>query len=392
MASPHPNGERDKVASKLPAALRQELKIRAAELGTDIQDAVTEAVVTWRSLSTSAAVVDTAGADSFSTWLPTGLYEQFKDDCSSRGVSNIQGLAQAVRLWLDMHPSPRHSRGSHPQRKIVANQKGGVGKTAVSAGLAQALAEGPVDASGTAVEHGPALRVLLVDFDPQGHLSDQLGVPQIAPDGESLVKHMTGEAKGDLSDVVVPIPGERFGGRLHLLPSCADGFLLSVKLSHVRAREAALERALGTVEGDYDVVVVDCPPSLGLDMDSAIYYARTRKDETAGVSGVLIPVEAEDSSATAYGMLTGQIDDLADDLSTQVHYLGLVVNKYDSRRGYIARSSLEKWESLGDPPVAAIIPDLKEQREAVRMHRPLLDYAPDCEQANIFRSLAREVS
>ncbi|MEV7020248.1 ParA family protein [Streptomyces sp. NPDC093991] len=384
MASPYPDGDREKVASKLPSVLQQALKIRAAELALDIQDAVEAALTDWRARTSPSPEVDTAGAKSFSTWLPPGLYEDFKDSCTTRGVSYTQGLAQSVRDWLDANPSPQHGGNSatEPERKIVGNQKGGVGKTAVSAGIGQAYAEA-------------GKRVLIVDFDPQGHLSEQLDVPQIEPDHDSLVSHMCGEGQGDLRDLVVTIEDPRFGKRLHVLPACFDGFLLDAKIAVVAMqkrgfqKEAALEMALRPLEADYDVIIIDCPPSLGIAMDAALYYGRRRRGEHTGVSGVIIPVLAEDSSATAYGMLAQQIEDLCEDLSVEVDYLGLVVNLYDSRRGYVATSSLENWKSLGDPKVLAIIGDLKEQREAVRKRMPLLSYAPHSDQAEAMRQVAR---
>jgi chromosome partitioning protein len=386
MASPYPDGDREKVASKLPSALQQQLKVRAAELTLDIQEAVEAAITAWRTNEPAGFEVDTAGAKSFSTWLPPGLYEDFKTTCNTRGVSYTQGLAQSVRDWLDTNPSPRAGdRARDPERKIVCNQKGGVGKTAVSAGMAQAYAE-------------DGLRVLLVDYDPQGHLSEQLAVPQIEPDHDSLVSHMCGEGQGDLRDLVVPIEDERFGKRLHMLPACFDGFLLDSSLGIMGAqkrgfqKEVALEMALRPLENEYDVIVVDCPPSLGIAMDAALYYGRRRRDERPGRSGVVIPVLAEDSSATAYGMLAQQIEALCDDLSLDVEYLGLVVNLYDSRRGYVATSSLENWKSLGDPKVLAVIGDLKEQREAVRKRMPLLSYAPNSDQAEAMRQVAKGAS
>ncbi|WP_309232869.1 ParA family protein [Nocardiopsis sp. BMP B8015] len=332
-------------------------------------------------------MVDTSGAPPFSTWLPLGVYDTFKAHCADRKVSYIQGLAQALELWLADHPSPQeeHVATPHPRRRIMANQKGGVGKTALTAGVGQAYAEG--------TEHdGPARRVLMVDFDPQGHLTTQLGVDNLALDSDSLVKHMTGEAKGDLADLIVPIEDERFGDRLYLLPACADGFVLDVKLSTIRAREAALERALEPVEEGFDVIVVDCPPSLGLSMDSAIYYGRRRDEEKTGASGVVIPVQAEDSSADAFTLLTGQIEDLRQDMRLEIDYLGLVVNMYDSRRGFIATSSLQAWEDIGDPAVVAVVPDRKEQREAVRSKQGLLVYDPKCDQAAAMRQIARTLS
>lgn len=370
--------EREKVVSKLPLRLHQELKIRAAELGVDIQDAVAAGITAWMSGS-ALSEVDTAGAGSFSTWLPAGLYDSFKEACANRGVSYVQGLAQGVRLWLERHPSPRARVAPVPARKVVGNQKGGVGKTAVSAGIAAAYAE-------------DGMRVLLVDYDPQGHLSTQLGVSHIVAGEDSLARHMAGTAKGSIRDLVVAIAGDRFADRLHVLPACADAFLLDVELSRVRAREASLERALAPLEDDFDVVVIDCPPSLGLSMDAGLHYGRRREGEQPRRSGVVIPVQAEDSSADAFSMLMGQIGDLQADMNIMIDLLGIAVNLYDARRGYIATSSLESWKTMGEPPVVAVIPDLKEQREAVRLHRPLLDYSPNCEQSRAMRTLAKEIA
>jgi chromosome partitioning protein len=419
MASPYPDGDREKVASKLPSALQQELKVRAAELGLDIQDAVEAAITTWRASSRPEPDIDTAGAKSFSTWLPPGMYDDFKTTCTDREVSYTQGLAQSIRLWLDDNPSPQHA--PHPtqaRRIIVCNQKGGVGKTTISAGIGEAhaepegigvkclhqfiesLNETELDRLNRTREQLLATisdytaggeRVLLVDYDPQHHLSNQLGVSHIPAGQESLVTHMTRSPDADLRDLIVPLDDPRFQGRLHLLPGASDGFLLDAQLALTAAqsrgfqKESALERALHTVEDDYDVIVVDCPPSLGLSMDAGLYYGRRRPNEKPGRSGVIIPVQSEDSSADAYEMLVDQIEALKGDLHLDIDYLGIVVNLFDSRRGYIATSSLEEWHSLDDQTVIAVVDDLKEQRETVRLKRPLLGYVPESKQANVMR-------
>ena len=421
MSSPATSSDREKVVSKLPGWLRQNLKVRAAQYGLDIQTAVEQGIAAWCGLASALETVDTSGADSFATFLPQGQWDEFKQTAKDRGVSLIQGLAQSVVLWLETNQAPDVVRPAVTRRIIVCNQKGGVGKTAIAAGTGEAMAEDsnklhPVrvakqlvaalravdqdnalvadDTDPMDVENLPGLgmRVLLVDFDPQCHLTNQLGATPVPMNGDSLTNHMAGDPKGDLRDLIVSVDDEHFDGRLHLLPGCNDAFLLDVRLSAVRAREAALERALAPLEADYDVIIIDCPPSLGLSMDAAAYYGRRRDAEGPGQSGALIVVQAEDSSADAYELLTTQIEDLRGDLSLEIDYLGIVVNLYDGRRGYIATSSLQGWVDIKDPRVVGLVGDLKEQKEAVRMKQPLLSYAPKSQQAVSMRALAREIS
>ncbi|WP_060887751.1 ParA family protein [Streptomyces caniscabiei] len=383
MTVPYDPSDREKVVAKLPAELRKELKIRAAELGTDIQDAVTAGVEAWRKAK-NRPVVDTSGGTSFATYLPAGLYDKLKKDCKAQGISYNQGVAQSIRFWLDGNPSPRPkpTRVTGARRIVFGNQKGGVGKTSVSAGVAQALAE-----SGH--------RTLLIDFDPQGHLTKQLGHPLFDIDAPSLAKHMLGEAKGELRDLLTPIKGGDFEEHLWLLPACKDAFLLDAKLAtsrSVRIKETALEKALELLEQDFDYILVDCPPSLGYSMDTALYYSRTREGEEDNTSGIVIPVLAEDSSADAYDMLFDQVQDLVEDMDIDIAMLGFVVNMYDSRKGFVATSSLDAWQNIGDPPVLAIVPELKDQREAVRVKQPLLVHAPYGEQSEVMRTIARRIS
>ncbi|MFD7980151.1 ParA family protein [Streptomyces sp. NPDC059071] len=414
-----PLGDREKVVSKLPAELQRNLKIRSAQHGIDIQHAVEAGITAWRGLGSNLPAIDTGGAKSFSTFLPEGQWDGFRTDCSARGVSIVQGLSQSVALWLEKNPAPAVLRPRFPRRIVTCNQKGGVGKTATASGLGQAMAEaadrlhlvrvskhltalltqeadGQEEPSPLDYEElvGLGLRVLLVDFDPQGHMTKQLGHELLDLKGDSLTKHMAGKPQGDITELIVPVVTEddRFGDRLHLLPACTDAFLLDVELSRVRARETALERALAPIEADYDVIVIDCPPSLGLSMDAAAYFGRRRPEEEPGNSGILIVVQAEDSSADAYELLTSQLEDLRDDMGIELDYLGIVVNHYDARRGIIATSSLQSWVDIKDPRVVGVIGDLKEQKEAVRLKQPLLAYSPRCDQSVGMRALAREIS
>ncbi|MFD3728767.1 ParA family protein [Streptomyces sp. NPDC058671] len=380
MTAPYSPDDREKVVAKLPTDLRRELKVRAAELSEDIQDAVTAGVTSWIKLK-SHPTVDTSGGASFSTYLPAGLYEKLKAASSSRNISYNQGMAQSIRHWLDTHPSSHPApRTTGARRLVFGNQKGGVGKTSVSAGVAQALAE-------------MGAKVLLIDFDPQGHLTKQLGYTMLQIDAPSLAKHMLGDTEGDLRELFVPIKGGDFEEQLWLLPACKDAFLLDAKLATTRAvriKEIALERVLNQVEEDFDFIIIDCPPSLGYTMDTALYYGRTREGEEAGQSGLVVPVQAEDTSGDAYDMLADQVDDLCEDLKVEIDVIGFVVNLYDARNGFIATSSLESWQNM-DEPVLGVVPELKEQREAVRRKEPLLAYEPNCEQAQIMRKIARRI-
>ncbi|MFD6297965.1 ParA family protein [Streptomyces sp. NPDC060235] len=381
MSIPSPRGEREKLITALTPQLRRHLKIRAFEHGMDIQDATEHAIKAWYT-ATEVPEVATDGAKTWGTFLPEGEPDTFKAACSDRGVTYVKGLAQALTLWLDAHPSPTKPLTAQPVvRVIVANQKGGVGKTFISSGIAQALAE-----SGR--------KVLIVDYDPQGHLTSELGFEDLMyeDDVETLLMHMDGTAKGDIHDLLVALDQERFGERLHLLPASDDAFMRDVALSKVSFSEAALERALEPLENEYDLIIIDGPPSLGLNMDTALYYVRRREGELADRSGVITPVWANKASHRAFRLLKSQMEDLCAKGRIQVDYLGLVVNAYDSRRGKLVKENKDEWEKSSSPPVLAVIGDLKEGREAADGEIPLLEYAPDSEHAQAMRDLAKELA
>ncbi|MFZ4142745.1 ParA family protein [Streptomyces griseoincarnatus] len=381
MSIPGPRGEREKLITALTPQLRRHLKIRAFEHGMDIQDATERAIKAWYAAD-DLPDVDTAGAKTWGTFLPVGEPDTFKNACAQRGVTYVQGLAQALTLWLEAHPSPTTPLTEQPViRVIVANQKGGVGKTFISSGMAQALAEA-------------GHRVLIVDYDPQGHLTAELGFEDLMyeDDVETLLMHMDGTAKGDIHDLLVALDHERFGERLHLLPASDDAFLRDVALSKVSFSEAALERALEPLENDYDIIIIDGPPSLGLNMDTALYYVRRRDGELSDRSGVITPVWANKASHRAFRLLRSQMEDLCRKGRITVDYLGLVINAYDSRRGRLVKEDRDQWERSSSPAVLAVIGDLKEGREAADGEIPLLEYAPDSEHAQAMRDLAKELA
>ncbi|MFF8910564.1 ParA family protein [Streptomyces olivaceoviridis] len=345
-----------------------------------MQDAAASAISLWLETPT-APEVDVQKAKSWGVFLPTGLPGRFTDACEQRSITKVQGIAQAIRLWLDAYPSPDQRLTEQPvQRILVGNQKGGVGKTFIASGVAQACAEA-------------GKRVLLVDYDPQGHLSSRLQIEGIPDGGESLLRHMTGKAEKHIARSLVALPHERFGGRLHVLPADEDAFLMDADLAVMQiGRDRALINALAPIEQDYDVIILDGPPNLGLAMDLAIHYVQRRPGELIERSGILIPVWSDKSSFKAYGLLSRQIETVERRTGAVVDQLGFVVNAYDSRKGTVMRAFYDGWQELTTPGTLATLKDAVEGREASDYEVPLLDYAPDSQHAEVMRALAKELT
>lgn len=380
MTISNPRDHREKLLVNITPELRRRLKIRAAECGMNVQDVAEYAVNLWYE-SPATEMTDTSGAKSWGVFLPGGSPERFAMQCTVRNVTKVQGFAQAVELWLAAHPSPTTPLVAQPvQRILIANQKGGVGKSFLAAGVAQALAE-------------LGRRVLLIDYDPQGHLTTRLNLEGIEDGDESLLTHMLGKAKRSIRNLLTALDEERFGQRLHVLPACDDAFLLEAEMAVVRhGRGTALERALQPIEGDYDCIVMDGPPSLGLGLDTALNYVQRRDGERIDRSGVLIPVWADQASHKAYRMLNSQIQQAVNLTRVTIDQLGFVVNAYDPRRGSSVVQNFGLWTARANPSIVAVFRDLKEGRESADYRIPLLEYAPDCELSRGMRDLAMEMA
>lgn len=261
-------------------------------------------------------------------------------------------------------------------RIAVVNQKGGVGKSATTMNVGAALAEA-------------GHRVLLVDLDPQGHLTrGELGLPD-AQEPATLAGAMLGEWSGELGDLVAI-----YRERLHVIPTNPAMFLLEPRMygGNVRAREYRLSRLLDALEDGYDFCLIDCPPSLAALTDNAL--VATRKpgptDQHAGGT-VLVPVQAEDSSLDALRLLSDQIRTIENELQVQLAIAGLVVNLYDRRRGKIPVSTLDTYRTLDGWDVLAVIGDRTVVRESRRLHIPVVEHAPTSDAAGWYRDLAKSL-
>ncbi len=250
----------------------------------------------------------------------------------------------------------------------IANQKGGVGKTVDTINLGAALAE-------------RGRRVLAVDWDPQGHLTEAVGA-QLPGGGASLAAAVLGQWSGELGELV-----QQVGDGMFVIPTSDEMFLLEPQMYGRSGREYLLSRFLEPLAGVFDDVVIDCPPSLGALNDNGLVAARRRPAGEQVQGRIVIPVQAEDSSIRALRLFLRQCTTLQEALDVDLDVAGLIVNLYDSRKGRIATSTLRAFENH-PLEVLGVFKDLKEVREAWRLHTTVIDHAPDSDTAAGFRALA----
>lgn len=260
-------------------------------------------------------------------------------------------------------PDPRPLTSHGPARVIaMCNQKGGVGKTTSTINLGAALAE-----------YGR--KVLLVDLDPQGALSAGLGVPSHELD--RTVYNLMLERNTTVTDVLVPtrVPG------VDLIPANIDLSAAEVQLVNEVGREHALSRALAPVLPDYDIVLIDCQPSLGLLTVNAL----------AASDYVVIPMQAEYFALRGVALLTNTIDKVVARVNPKVSVLGVLVTMYNKGTLH-SREVLERVRSaFGDKVFQTVIAKTIKFADSVVAHEPITEYAPDSPGAESYRQLAREV-
>jgi len=269
----------------------------------------------------------------------------------------------AVQRQSRTVPEPEPLKSHGPARVVaLCNQKGGVGKTTSTINLGAAL-----------TEYGR--RVLLLDFDPQGALSVGLGVQPHQLD--RTVYDVLMESSVSLDDVLLKtnIPG------MDLVPSNIDLSAAEVQLVNEVAREQTLARALAPALPDYDLVLIDCQPSLGLLTVNAL----TAADE------VVIPLECEFFSLRGVALLIDTIEKVRERLNPRLHIAGILATMYDARTVHGREVFARVVEAFGDTVFDTVITRTVRFPETTVAGEPITTWAPSSSGAQQYRALAKEV-
>jgi chromosome partitioning protein len=264
---------------------------------------------------------------------------------------------------LPAFPDPEPLLVHGPARVVaVCNQKGGVGKTTTTISLGAALAE-------------QGRRVLLVDFDPQGALSVGLGFQPHELD--ATVYNLLLQRGLTANDVLFKTNVDG----MDLLPSNIDLSGAEVQLVHEVGREFVLGRVLAPVIPDYDVIMIDCQPSLGLLTVNALACA----------DGVIVPLECEYFALRGVALLMETIDKVASRLSPKLSMDGLLATMYDSRTLHTREVLAGVVKGFGDKVYHTVINRTVRFPDASVAGEPITRFDPMSAGANSYRELAKEV-
>ncbi len=279
-------------------------------------------------------------------------------------VSPELGSADPAAL-LDRRPIPQPMPlDRHGPARIIAmaNQKGGVGKTTTTINLGAALAE-----------YGR--RVLMVDFDPQGALSVGFGVSPHELD--MTVYNLLMQSDVGTDDVLIKTDVNN----LHLLPANIDLSAAEIQLVNEVAREMTLARVLRPVLREYDYVLIDCQPSLGLLTINALTAAHS----------VLVPLECEFFSLRGVALLLDTVDKVRERLNFDLELEGILATMYDSRTTHSRQVLQRVVEAFGDKVYQTVITKTVKFPESTVAGSPITVVDPASAGARNYRQLAREV-
>lgn len=254
-------------------------------------------------------------------------------------------------------PSPR----SLPRIIAIANQKGGVGKTTSTVNIGAALAE-------------MGLRVLLVDLDPQGNASTGVGIETRGLEHSMYHVLMQDE---QLDNVVEPTDVKG----LFVAPASLDLAGAEIELVPAFSREQRLKRAIADVIDDYDYVLIDCPPSLGLLTVNGL----------AAADEVLVPIQCEYYALEGLGQLLRNVDMVKKNLNPELDLSTILCVMYDARTKLSDQVVSEVRDHFGDKVLRSVIPRNVRVSEAPSFGQPITTFDPRSRGAIAYRDAAKEV-
>ena len=249
-----------------------------------------------------------------------------------------------------------------PRVVAIANQKGGVGKTTTTVNLGAALAE-------------LGFRVLVLDLDPQGNASTGLGLNPRDVEG-SVYDVLLSDAT--LDDIIEPTSLKN----LFVAPATIDLAGAEIELVPVMSRELRLKKAIDDVRDDYDIVMIDCPPSLGLLTVNGL----------AASDDVIVPIQCEYYALEGLGQLLRNVGLVQANLNPGLDVRGIVLTMYDARTKLADQVVSEVRAYFGEKVYETVVPRTVRLSEAPSFGQPIIVFDSTSRGAKAYRDLAKEVS